>query len=219
MRKVRILFCLVGIVLLLWSCEGGKEPTRSTLLAIKGKVFLNGVNPCCNLDRWDTWWANCPEGDASYNFVMNPYQDVKISVFFKRNLVEKTYTDENGDFLIKVPPGIYDVKIYPPHNWIDTHVDVKVLNSQDTDLGELFYTYGFPPQELRVSYYPNVSKQRLEEIMEETGNTIISWGISLGYVYIEVPGEYHPQEMIEILETNYPQDIGYVRVPPVYCLE
>ena len=219
MRKVRLLFCLVGILLSLWRCEGGKESIRSTLLAIKGKVFLNGVNPCCNLDRCSTWWVNCPEGDAAGCSVMTPYQGVKVSVFFKRILVEKTYTDGNGNFLIKIPPGIYDVKIYPPHNLIDTHADVKVLNFQDTDLGKLFYAHKFPPQELSVWYHPDVSKQRLEEIMEETGNTIIRCGILLPFVVIEVPGEYHPQEMIEILETNHPQEIRYASLPIIYCLE
>lgn len=219
MRKVRVLFCLVGILLILLKCTGENEPTRSTLLAIKGKIFLNGVNPCCNLDYCSTWWWNCPDGDTAGCSVMSPYQGVKVSVFFKRNLVEKSYTDEKGNFLIKIPPGIYDVKIYPPHNLIDTHADVKVLNFQDTDLGKLFYTHRFPPQELSVGYHPDVSKQRLEEIMLETGNTIVRWYDFINSIKIEVSEEYHPQEMIDILETNYPQEIRYAKRPSRVCLD
>ena len=219
MRKVRILFCLGGILFLLLKCTGEKEPTRSTLLAIKGKVILNGVSPCCNLDMCNTWWWNCPDGDAACCSVMNPYQEVKVSVFFKGNLVEKKYTDENGNFLFKVPPGIYDVKIYPPHNLIDTHGNIEVKNTQDTYLGNLYYTYKFPPQVLFVDYYPDVTKQRLEEIMLETSNAIMRWYESSNSIRINVSKEYHPQEMIEILEANYPQEIRSVKRPVIFCLD
>ncbi len=217
MRRVRIFFCLVGILLLFWGCEGGKEPTRPTFGFIKGKIYLNGIGPCCNLVQCDLEWNGCPDKNSLYCSVMNPYQGVKISVFFQRNLVEKTFTDENGNYYIRLPLGVYDIKVYPPQDHIETFMDVVILGNKETDLGEKYYIQKYVFQELAVEFYKHVTEKKIEEIMEETGNIIIQYYDN--WVLVKVPEKFHVQEMIGILVGNYPEEINTASVNHIMCVD
>lgn len=192
-----------AIYLINYIFKSGPEPCTE-LGAVKGKVYLSGVNPCCNSFICEYYWS-CPEQDSSYCSVMNPYPEVKVSAFSQGELVKKTSTDEDGNFYLKLFEGTYDIKIYPTQSYIQTFADVVVTDYEETDLGEPYYIESFVYQQLMVKY-GNITPERLEEIMQETGNTILQYSGS-NWILIQVPEVYHIQEMTEILMTNYPGEI------------
>lgn len=215
MRKIRMFFLLGCILLSLWRCEGGKEPTRTTFGFIKGKIYLNGIGPCCNLAECNLDIWSCP--DISSCSIMNPYEGIKVSAFYQEYLVNKTYTDENGNYYIRLPLGVYDIKVYPPQDYIETFKDVVILGNKETDLGESYYIQKYVFQELAVKFYNHVTEQKMEEIMEETGNIIMQYYDN--WVLVKVPEIYHVQEMIGILVGNYPEEISTASVNHIMCVD
>ena len=200
--------------------KSGTEPACAEAGAITGKVFLNGVGPCCNLRVFcSSWWINCPEGDSSYCSVMNPYQGVRVSAFAQGNFVKRIFTDEAGEFYLILSQGTYDIKIYPPQDYIDTsYADIMVDSHQETYLGEPYYVEWFAYQELIVWFAGSVTYERKLEIVQETGNVSIECSeVEPKICVIEVSQEYHPQEMREILLANYPGEITLVEFSIYVC--
>lgn len=186
--------------------KSGPAPTCPEGAMVKGKVYLNGVSPCCNLYICGYW--NCPNEDSSYCSVMNPYAGVKIKAFSQESLVTETFTGQNGNFYLRLSEGTYEIRIYPPQDYIQTFTEVVLVNHQEVDLGETYYVQKFVYQQLMVDFYGDVTPERKYQIVEENGNTVIvcpgSWCV------IEVPEQYHPQEMKQILRNNYPDEVEYV---------
>lgn len=148
---------------------------------------------------------------------MNPYEGIKVSAFYQEYLVNKTYTDENGNYYIRLPLGVYDIKVYPPQDYIETFKDVVILGNKETDLGESYYIQKYVFQELAVKFYNHVTEQKMEEIMEETGNIIMQYYDN--WVLVKVPEIYHVQEMIGILVGNYPEEISTASVNHIMCVD
>ncbi|HEX9917384.1 MAG TPA: dockerin type I repeat-containing protein [candidate division Zixibacteria bacterium] len=193
--------------------KSGTMPACAQVGAIKGRIYLNGAGPCCN--SHGCYFANCPDANISYCSIMNPYPKVKVSAFSQGNLIEKTFTDQAGNFYLRLPEGSYSIKIYPPQDEIDSLTNVVVVNYEETDLGQPHYIQFFVYQVLELSSY--ATQERLQQIMTETGNQIIDYEPNYHLYSIEVPEQYHPQEMIEILMHNYPDDIIWAEVSGYPC--
>jgi hypothetical protein len=150
--------------------------------------------------------------------VVAPLPRARVEARIEGRVVSRTMTDSLGNAFLLLPPGTFDVVIYPPAGVIDGSLTATQVHEGLTTIRPAPYAIRFEPREVLVRYDVAYPWERILEILAE--QEVASWHwIYPGFPWLVVvlPDCLHTLEVLETWRTYpeilsaEPNDVGCVQ--------
>jgi hypothetical protein len=130
--------------------------------------------------------------------VVGPLPRARVEARIEGRVVSRTMTDDLGHAYLLLPPGTFDVVVYPPAGAIDASLTATQVREGLTTIQPAPYESLFAPGQILVAYDVAYPWERMLEIFAEQGVT--SWWLFEdlpGWVQVFLPDCLHTMEALE----------------------